>query len=145
MFRRKLKDTVFRADIYLVVCPIEELRRWCNTRWPEKYDRSDMHWQSSLGKCIEIEHNQLGFSEFIVWLPATIRTQSTLCVLETLMHECMHLTLAIMRYRRVIISPDSEEAVVSYAGSMFRQAVEAMTLDALRVRAQKKTKRRKVR
>lgn len=132
IWRRTLVDSVYGADVVIVVSPLAEFHAWLARQYA---DVDTLEWRASLGKTVTHEDGPI--REWTLWFPPG-------APVDTIVHESLHLCAQVLRHRGVPLSRDSEEAYAYYLEAIVHQAQQAVraATAARRARRQKSTRLR---
>jgi hypothetical protein len=134
LHRRSLRDSIFKADITLLVGSIDELRR----EFDRKADTTGALADSN-AKVIEYTHSN-GVIEWYVWFPRW--DPKSPYNVDTLVHEMVHLASQILRHRGVVMCRESEETYAYYQEALFRMVRGQLDAWARKPKTKPKKKRR---
>jgi hypothetical protein len=129
IWTRTITDTVYRADITIVICELDELWGYLTTRG--LHDVMPAELAPSAGKTFEshLRQRDIEISEWYLWLPDWNPHGSPQEHLEqwfTLTHETVHLTAQVLRRYGVILSRESEEAYAYYYEALLRTMIRGL-------------------
>lgn len=135
LFRRTIKDTVYRCDIHFTIGDLDEFKRLVAAQTGRQI--ADVpEWRPSLGKVVEYEYDD-GVVEYFVWFPYVPTSAGTI------VHEAFHLTSQLLRSRHIHLSFDTEEAYAYHLASVFVEFGKLMvTYDEQRKRQRARQQRK---
>lgn len=114
MWRRTILDSVYGADVTVIISGRPELLTFLRRLGATDLDDDSQ----ALGSTFQ--HRTDHFTEWIVWFPQRPSV-------HTLIHECLHVTMQVLRDRGVMLCRESEEAFVYYFCALYRQMDAAVS------------------
>ena len=119
MFVRTWTDPIYRIEISIIVCDLDELRAYMHRRFPD-FNHDGSFERVSLGKSIKLISN-LGWTDYAIWLPQWSESDGDI---SALLHESLHVTADALRQKGLTLSEASEEAYTYYQEYIFRTCLQ---------------------
>jgi hypothetical protein len=110
LLTKKLKDSVFGRNLYLVCGPHDEARSYLQKRF--NLDIKDTPQEEHLGLTIKTE------DESIIWLTSYTHTSEWYSIVA---HECLHVTFDVLAYAGIEYCDETEEVYTYYCDSLVGQ------------------------
>jgi len=118
VFVREIHDSIYLADVYLVVCSFDDFKGWLKRHQEFEYTQEEIDALTNCGgKQIHVEGRN-GLNWWIVWFPHWYNTPAAR---QALVHESIHLAVSILNNRGMgELGDRTEEAYTYYAAAWYR-------------------------